>query len=101
VAKVCVGGVICCLNLRTRQVECHDYAASANPPVLHGKESLLLATDPRHARFARLTAQEERHGLLDEPSGSGTRAGWARRLCERGFRLQGHGLVKDSGPTHG
>jgi DNA phosphorothioation-associated putative methyltransferase len=89
------------LNLRTRQVECYDYAASANPPVLHRKESFLLPSDPRHARFARLTAQEERHGLLDDPSGIGTRAGWGRRLSERGFRLQGHRLVKDSGPTHG
>jgi hypothetical protein len=30
------------LNLRTRQVECYDCAASANPPVLHGKETFLL-----------------------------------------------------------
>jgi DNA phosphorothioation-associated putative methyltransferase len=59
------------LNLRTRQVECYDYAQSANPPVLHRKESFLLPSDPRHARFARLTAQEERHGLLEEPSGIG------------------------------
>jgi DNA phosphorothioation-associated putative methyltransferase len=82
------------LNLRTRQIECHDYAASANPPVLHRKEAFLPPADPLHARFARLTAQEERHGLLDEPAGIGTRDGWARRLAERGFRVHGHRLVK-------
>src|SRR5205807_2985697 len=43
------------LNLRTRQIECYDYAKSANPPVLHRKETLLVPSDPLHARFARLT----------------------------------------------
>jgi DNA phosphorothioation-associated putative methyltransferase len=85
------------LNLRTRQVECYDYGQSANPPVLHRKESFLLPSDPRHGKFARLTGQEEKHGLLDDPSGIGTRQGWARRLAERGFALKGHRLVKTRG----
>jgi DNA phosphorothioation-associated putative methyltransferase len=82
------------LNLRSRQIECYDYAGSTNPPVLHRKETFLLPDDPLHARFARLTAQEDRHGLLDEPNGIGTRDGWARRLAERGFALKGHRLVR-------
>ncbi len=41
-----------------------------------------------------LTAQEEKQGLLDDPSGIGTRDGWARRLSERGFALKGHRLVR-------
>jgi DNA phosphorothioation-associated putative methyltransferase len=82
------------LNLRTRQIECYEYAERANPPLLHRKESLLLATDQRHTKFARLTLQEEKHGLLDDPSGIGTRDGWARRLSERGFALKGHRLVR-------
>ena len=85
------------LNLRTRQIECYDYAQSDNPPVLHRKETFLLASDPRYSRFARLTAQEEKHGLLDDPSGIGTREGWARRLSERGFTLKGHRLVRLNG----
>jgi DNA phosphorothioation-associated putative methyltransferase len=85
------------LNLRTRQIECYDYSQSANPPVLHRKESFLPPSDARHARFARLSAQEEKHGLLDDPSGIGTRDGWARRLSERGFTLKGHRLVRQSG----
>jgi DNA phosphorothioation-associated putative methyltransferase len=82
------------LNLRTRQIECYEYARSSNPPVLHRKESFLSASDPRHARFAKLTAQEERHGLLADPTGIGTREGWARCLSDRGLRLQGHRLVR-------
>ena len=82
--------------VKPRQIECYDYGASANPPVLHRKEAFLPAADPRHARFARLTAQEEKNGLLDEPSGIGTRDGWSRRLAERSFALKGHRLIKRS-----
>src|SRR5262249_47227752 len=82
------------LNLRTRQVECYDYGQSANPPVLHRKESFLLPDDPSHGKFARLTAQEEKQGLLDDPCAIGTRDGWARRLAERGFSLKGHRLIR-------
>jgi DNA phosphorothioation-associated putative methyltransferase len=82
------------VSLRTRELNCYDYADSANPPVLHRKESFLLASDPLHAKFGRLTVQEEKHGLLDEPSGIGTRDGWARRLIDRGFSLKGHRLIR-------
>jgi hypothetical protein len=82
------------VNLRTRQIDCHDYGQSANPPVLHRKESFLLASDPLHVKFARLTVQEEKYGLLDDPSGIGTRDGWAGRLRENGFQLRGHRLVR-------
>jgi DNA phosphorothioation-associated putative methyltransferase len=85
------------LNLRNRQVECYDYEQSENPPVLHRKEAFLCPDDPLHAKFARLTAQEEKQGLLADPSGIGTREGWARRLSERGFSLRGHRLVKRNG----
>ncbi len=82
------------LNLRSRQIECYDYANSANPPVLHRKETFLLPGDPLYSKFARLTAQEVKHGLLDDPSGIGTRDGWAARLADRGFIFKGHRLVQ-------
>ncbi|MBI3861810.1 MAG: hypothetical protein HY290_07930 [Planctomycetia bacterium] len=43
---------------------------------------------------ARLTRQEEKHGLLDDASTIGTRAGWQARLAECGFRLAGHRLLR-------
>ena len=82
------------LNLRTRQIECYDYASSANPPVLHRKETFLSSNDPRREKFAHLTEQEEKQGLLEDFSGIGTRDGWQRRLSERGFALKGHHLVR-------
>jgi DNA phosphorothioation-associated putative methyltransferase len=85
------------LNLRTRQIECYDYASRANPPVLHRKETFLSLGDPRRDKFARLTAQEEKRGLLEDASGIGTQDGWHKRLSERGFVLKGHRLVRING----
>jgi DNA phosphorothioation-associated putative methyltransferase len=82
------------LNLRTRQIECYDYAQCANPPVLHRKETFLTPEDERRAKFARLTQQEENAGLLAEASGIGTRDGWDQRLSETGYALKGHRLVR-------
>jgi len=82
------------LSLRTREIECLDYAGAANPPVLHRKETFLLPDHPLYARFARLTAHEDKHGLLDDPATIGTREGWQARLNASGFALRGHRLVR-------
>jgi DNA phosphorothioation-associated putative methyltransferase len=82
------------LSLRTRELFCLDCAQSDNPPVLHRKETFLAPEHPLRARFARLTEQEERHGLLADTATIGTRNGWQARLKEAGFSLRGHRLVK-------
>ena len=82
------------LNLRTRQIDCYDYADSPNPPILHRKECFLLPDHDLYSKFARLTAQEEKHGLLDNPSTIGTRHRWETRLRNRGFEIKGHRLSK-------
>jgi DNA phosphorothioation-associated putative methyltransferase len=82
------------VNLRNLELECWDYSQSDNPPVLHRKEAFLTGEHPLYNRFARLTTQEEQHGLLDETASIGTRLGWATRLREKGFGLRGHRLVK-------
>jgi hypothetical protein len=50
-----------------------------------------------YAKFARLTAQEDKQGLLDDPSTIGTREGWTRRLRERSFSVKGHRLIRSIG----
>ena len=82
------------LSLRSRDLDCWDYESSENPPVLHRKETFLEPSDPLYPKFARLTSQEERNGLLDDTATIGTRAGWEARLAERGFELRGHRLVR-------
>ena len=97
------------LSLRSRQLECYDYAESANPPVLHRKETFLHPEHPLYARFARLTEQEQRHGLLDDAATIGTREGWQARLARPGSscaatgssgrpdRMMGNGCPDGSG----
>lgn len=82
------------LNLRTRQIDCFDYAQSTNPPILHRKETFLHSEHEMRDKFARLTEKEEKNGLLDDPRGIGTREAWLKRLAEKGFSLKGHRLVK-------
>lgn len=74
--------------------EYRDYAHHPNPPILHRKELLLAPDDPRRARFAALTRQEERAGLYERPAAIGTRRAWQALLAERGLRHAGHRLVR-------
>jgi DNA phosphorothioation-associated putative methyltransferase len=82
------------LSLRTREIDCLEYAVSTNPPILHRKETFLTSDHPLHAKFARLTQQEEKHGLLDDAATIGTKDGWQTRLSATGFVLRGHRLVR-------
>ncbi len=84
------------LSLRTRELECLDYSKSANPPILHRKEVFLDPSHPLHSRFAKLTKQEEAHGLLDDASSIGTRQGWMARLAAGGFVIRGHRVQKET-----
>lgn len=87
------------LCMRTRQIACQEFELRPNPPVLHRKETFLHDDHELRAKFARLTAQEERAGLLDETASIGTRDGWTTRLQEKGFALRGHKLVKARAPV--
>jgi hypothetical protein len=72
------------------------FGDSGNPAILHRKELFVPDHHPTRAKFARLTAQEERAGLLDRAD-IGTLRAWRAHLAEAGLELQGHRLVKASG----
>jgi DNA phosphorothioation-associated putative methyltransferase len=82
------------VSLRSRDFHWYDYSLSENPPILHRKETMLSQDHPLHAKFTRLTQQEERHGLLSDSSTIGTRNGWNARLAEFGFTHRGHRLIR-------
>jgi hypothetical protein len=81
-------------RLARLDVTYRDFTDSANPPVLHRKETFVGPLYPGRDKFARLTEQEERRGLLDEPTDIGTRDGWANRLQLLGWSTRGHRLVR-------
>jgi DNA phosphorothioation-associated putative methyltransferase len=80
-------------DLRTFDIRFRDFRGSANPPILHRKETLLNPDHPLYQKFARLTAQEEKADLLGVP-GIGRRAAWDKLLHEEGWKLSGHRLLK-------
>ena len=81
------------VHLQTFRLRERDYRASGNPPILHRKEAFLTTGHPLHAKFSRLTRQEESKGLFDETSRIGTQRGWEQRLSEKGVTLRGHRVV--------
>ena len=82
------------VNLRNLEINYYDYSESANPPILHRKETFLEETDSRYQKFAKLTRQEERRGLLEATATIGTREGWKARLAEHSVVLKGHRVVR-------
>ncbi len=82
------------LKLSNGDVKHLNFRESANPPILHRKETFLPPEDPRRDRFTRLTQQEERHGLYDDPATIGTRDAWEAALMRCGVSLKGHRVVR-------
>ena len=82
------------VHLQTFRVRERDYGESRNPPILHRKETFLTSDHPLHAKFSRLTRQEESKGLYEDPAHIGTRLGWEQYLAENRFELRGHRVIR-------
>ena len=82
------------INLNSGSVVRTDYRARSNPPILHRKETFLPKSDPRFKKFAELTAEEEKAGLLGDGARIGLRAYWESLLRKHGLGYDGHRLVK-------
>ena len=77
-------------------------------PSCTARKPSFIPAHPLHAKFARLTQQEEKAGLLQTRGQApqfkspvplsliGTRIGWLARLEEKGLALRGHRLVRSS-----
>ena len=73
-----------------KSVVFRNYTESRNPPILHRKELLLPATDPRIPQFSSITKSAELLGLFDEPNKIGFREHWYKLIAERGYELVGN-----------
>lgn len=82
------------INLKTGSVVRTDYRGRSNPPILHRKETFLPGDDPCFERFASLTREEEKAGLLKDGARIGLRAYWESLLRKHGLGYEGHKLVK-------
>jgi DNA phosphorothioation-associated putative methyltransferase len=80
------------VNLQRSDVQYREYEQSDSPPILHRKEEFVGADYPGRERFQKLTSQEEKRGLYENPSEIGTLRAWedllkAKSVCLRGHRL--------------
>jgi len=73
------------------RVKYRQFGGSGNPPILHRKELFVPEHHSTHSKFAGLTRQEERAGLLDRDD-IGTLRGWQAALDEAGYEVKGHQL---------
>ncbi len=87
------------VNLRTLDMEWFDYASREDPFILYRKEALVPEEFPGREKFAKLTAQEERVGLLKHERLLDTRGKLAILLDRAGLKLAGHSLRKASRST--
>ena len=83
------------VHLQTFRLRERDYRTSRNPPILHRKETFITADHPLHAKFSRLTRQEEAKGLFEDTTRIGTRDGWMQQLRDKQVMLRGHRLIQD------
>ena len=86
-------------DLKRLDLRFRDYTRSPNPPILHRKELFVPDDYPGRQLFARLTAREDRLGLLSASSTIGTRNGWLAVLSSCGISVHGHRISRHrSGP---
>ena len=81
-------------DLKRLDLHFHEYTSSSNPSVLHRKELFVADDYPARHLFARLTAREERLGLLGDSSTIGTRNGWLAVLSKNGVSIHGHRISR-------
>jgi len=80
------------IALQDLQVRYRDYDTD-NPPLLHQKEQMLLPDYPGYEKFAKLSQQERKWGLLDDLKAIFDRRGWEQCLSAHGAALRGHRVV--------
>ena len=70
-----------------------DYSQDDNPSILHRKDTLVAADYPLYNKFAKLTKQEQKLGLLDDRAAIRRRQGWLHCLAQHNLTIKNYKLV--------
>ncbi|TVQ11973.1 MAG: DNA phosphorothioation-associated putative methyltransferase, partial [Leptolyngbya sp. DLM2.Bin27] len=81
------------ISLQDLYVRYRDYDPD-NPPLLHQKDQTLAPDYPSYAKFAKLSQQEQKWGLLDDVKAIFDQRGWNHCLAAHGAELRGHRVVR-------
>jgi hypothetical protein len=79
------------IDLRDLSVSYQDYSDMYNPPILLRKEAFVTASYPHYEKFAKLTRQEEKLGILDRGAVKKHRE-WVKCLEENCVKIKDHKL---------
>jgi DNA phosphorothioation-associated putative methyltransferase len=79
------------IDLRDLSVSYQDYSDLYNPPILVRKEAFVTASYPHYEKFAKLTRQEEKLGILDRGAVKKHRE-WVKCLEENCVKIKDHKL---------
>jgi DNA phosphorothioation-associated putative methyltransferase len=79
------------IDLRDLSVSYQDYSDLYNPPILFRKETFVTPNYPHYEKFAKLTRQEKKLGILDSCIVKKHRE-WLKCLAENCVKIKGHRL---------
>jgi len=79
------------IDLRDLSVRYQKFYNLSNPPILVRKEAFVTANYPHYAKFAKLTRQENKLGILDSCVVKKHQE-WVKCLEENCVRIKGHSL---------
>jgi DNA phosphorothioation-associated putative methyltransferase len=79
------------IDLRDLSVSYQDYSDVYNPPLLVRKEAFVSPSYPHYEKFAKLTRQEEKLGILDGGAVRKYRE-WVQCLEDNCVKIKGHKL---------
>ncbi|MCL6272213.1 DNA phosphorothioation-associated putative methyltransferase [Sansalvadorimonas sp. 2012CJ34-2] len=75
------------IDLRNNKAKTTDFSCSANPPILHRKENMILASDPAYEDFCEITREGEQAGLYDNTRIIGFKQSWEILIQDKGYEL--------------
>jgi DNA phosphorothioation-associated putative methyltransferase len=84
------------VDLQNLAVIYHDISDENNPVILHRKDALVAPDYHLYKKFARLTKQEEKLGLLDNLAKIGRLRDWSRCLQEKQLKIEGYKITANN-----
>lgn len=82
------------VDVIAQSVKCTDYTKSANPPILHRKETFVLPSHPGIDTFKAITAEGEAIGLYENTKTIGFKQQWEKLIKRKGYKLDEQGRLQ-------
>lgn len=75
------------IDLAEGKVKCTDFRNSSNPPILHRKKNMVLASHPNYGDFCQVTQEGVEAGLYENTRIIGFQKSWETLIQEKGYEL--------------